>query len=209
MKFKHRNPTGTVHGVEYQDPGLLEPWKFDHTLKDLNNIVKKNIFSEDQVKRIYSAIQSAEKKNYFNTKPRGQAYTVGWDLPEDVRKTVQDIAKEETGEDWLVADFALCTYTTQVGIPELKMHRDENFATQRVCFDYQLESNTSWDIIVGRERYEMEDNSGILFSSTDQYHGRPVKEFTDTDYMKLIFFHMSKDGKHDSKEENENNILVN
>jgi hypothetical protein len=207
MRYKPRNPINPIHGIEFERPGAVELYKFESTLKDMKNEIKKNIFSQDQINRINRAVANVERTKYFNSKNRGQGYTVGWELPEDVRQVVQSIAKEATGTEWLIADMALCTYKNSEGIPELKMHRDENFDSQRICFDYQLDSNTSWDIVVGEDIYELEDNSGILFSSTDQFHGRPVKEFKDEDYIKLIFFHMSEDGKPDSNK-GDQNILV-
>jgi hypothetical protein len=195
--MKSRNPIDPVHGVEFENAGGTDRYKFDNTLADLPNIVKKNIFTKDQVSRIYEMISKSNGREFANP-ARGQSYLDMIDIPKDVIDTVQAVAEEATGEKWKLADYALCTYNNELGFPELKMHRDENFDEQRVCFDYQLESNTSWDIIVGEERYELEDNSGILFSSTDQYHGRPKKEFKDEDQIKLIFFHMSKSGINDS-----------
>jgi hypothetical protein len=203
MIVKHRNPTGTVFGVEYQNPGVAEPYKFDHTLKGLENKVIKNIFTEDQVLAIKDSI-SKSKKGFVNPN-RAQAYTISWELPDDVRKKIENLAFDTTGEEWLIADFAFCRYQNKTidgkeWKPELKMHRDENFQSQRLCLDYQLESNTSWDMIVVDSLFPMEDNSALLFSSTDQFHGRPKKKFLDGEFIDLIFFHLSKDGtSHDAE----------
>lgn len=188
-----------IFGVPYENPDRLPKDKFKRTLVDMPNVIKKNIFSENEIDLLFQSIERSEGREFANP-DRAQEYVDMFELPKEVGLRVEAIAKEVTGENWLIADFALCTYTNKTGKPNLKMHRDENFKSQRICFDYQLESNTSWDIIVGKEMYQIEDNSGILFSSTDQYHGRPNKDFQDEEYIKLIFFHMSKDGIQDSKD---------
>jgi hypothetical protein len=199
MKKKISNPFKPVFGVRYENAGQFEEYKFEHTLIDLENKVTKNIFTKNEIDLLFQSIKKSEGREFANP-TRAQEYVDLFELPKEVILKVEAVAKEATGENWLIADFALCTYTNKIGQPNLKMHRDENFKSQRICFDYQLESNTSWDIVVGKDIYHLEDNSGILFSSTDQYHGRPFKAFKDDEYIKLIFFHMSKDGVKDSKD---------
>ena len=199
MLKKLVNRQDLIFGAAYEDPNHIKKDKFERTLWDMPTVIKKNIFSENEIDLLFQSIKKSEGREFANP-DRAQEYVDMFELPEDVILKVESIAKEVTGEDWIIADFALCTYTNKIGKPILKMHRDENFDEQRICFDYQLESNTSWDIIVDKDMYQIEDNSGILFSSTDQYHGRPPKEFQDNEYIKLIFFHMSKNAIWDIKD---------
>ena len=194
-----------IFGTGYEIPKYEEGFKFQYTLADINNTVIKNFFSQEEIDQIRKNIKHGwHVKNHIQA-PRAQKYTTGWELPESVRQKVQDTVFDQTGKKWLVADYSVCRYekmfieeTNSYAQPKLKMHRDENFNTQRICIDYQLESNTSWDMIVGEKRWEMEDNSALLFSSTDQMHGRTPKIFLDGEYMDLIFFHLSEDGAPDN-----------
>lgn len=200
MIRKPRNPNGTIFGIGYENPGYPEEFKFKHTHENMPYKTIKNFLSEDEIAEVKDSILKTGNPKTFLKKARAQRYIVKWELPFSIKEKVEAGVLEHTGEQWVVADFAFCKYEKiiledgTVLNPELKMHRDENFDTQRLTLDYQLESNTSWDVIVDRELCQIEDNSALLFASTDQYHGRPPKEFLDGEYIDLIFFHLSKDG---------------
>ena len=81
-------------------------------------------------------------------------------------------------------------YSNQYGVPLLEMHQDGHVDanSKTICFDYQLESNTSWDLIVGNQNYSMSDNDAVLFDSSNEMHGRPNKTFADGEFITNLFF---------------------
>jgi hypothetical protein len=75
--------------------------------------------------------------------------------------------------------------------PHLPLHKDggEDFAgTREVMFDYQLDSNTYWDLIVEDQLVSLENNDACIFNPYLIEHGRPPKDFNDEEYKKNILF---------------------
>lgn len=81
-----------------------------------------------------------------------------------------------------------CEYSGKYGTPNLNMHKDHG-RKETICLDYQLESNTLWDMIIDDQTYMLADNEAVSFYSMSQTHGRPDRVFLDSDYMKMIFFY--------------------
>lgn len=78
--------------------------------------------------------------------------------------------------------------------PELPLHKDggEDFeGTREMMFDYQLDSNTEWDLIAGEEIVSLSNNDACIFNPYLIKHGRPSKNFKDQDYKKTILFFYS------------------
>lgn len=87
------------------------------------------------------------------------------------------------------------------GRPSLPMHKDSNIEegdtspyelerdaskTRVISFDYHLESNTHWPIIVEEEEFNLSDNDALLMYPEKQIHGRPNKQFKDNEYLQVI-----------------------
>ena len=87
-----------------------------------------------------------------------------------------------------ILDFiSYVVYDNQYGFPQLVPHYDR---PSNVCFllDYQVDSNTSWDLVVDGAPYSMSDNDMITMNVTSQVHWRDPKVFLDGEYVKVIFF---------------------
>jgi hypothetical protein len=82
---------------------------------------------------------------------------------------------------------ALCVvYSSEYGQPNLPPHFDGD--DTEFVVDFQLESNTQWDVGVDLKTYSLEDNSAIIFNPNEHIHWRPHKEFGDGEYVKMMFF---------------------
>jgi hypothetical protein len=79
------------------------------------------------------------------------------------------------------------TYSGLYGKPGLSEHKDGGFPFQ-IIVDYQLDSNTSWNIKVDGEEYEIENNDALVFDPVISSHSRPQKSFNPEDYVTMIYF---------------------
>lgn len=77
-------------------------------------------------------------------------------------------------------------YNAKYGLPLLPPHFDGD--STELLINYQLYSNTSWNIGVDLQTYDIEDNSALAFSPNENIHWRPKKIFADEEFVKMIFF---------------------
>lgn len=91
-------------------------------------------------------------------------------------------------EDLAVSSVTYVEYNSIYGTPNLPPHFDGDF--NELIINYQLSSNTSWDIGVDKEVYTTEDNSALIFNPNKHIHWRPIKDFNDGEYLKMLFFRL-------------------
>lgn len=77
-------------------------------------------------------------------------------------------------------------YNAKYGQPNLPPHIDGD--KNDLIINFQLSSNTSWDIGLGTETFTPEDNSALVFNGNTNVHWRPHKTFNEDEYVKMIFF---------------------
>lgn len=77
-------------------------------------------------------------------------------------------------------------YNNLYGIPELPPHFDGDDCD--LLLNYQLSSNTVWGIGLNKEIYNLQDNEAVIFSPNEVIHWRPIKNFLNEEYVKMIFF---------------------
>jgi hypothetical protein len=86
--------------------------------------------------------------------------------------------------DFMGANYV--EYSPKYGTPDLPPHFDGD--STDLIINYQLKSNTSWDVGVNEEIYKMEDNSAIMFNPNKDIHWRSKKIFEAEEFVKMIFF---------------------
>lgn len=80
------------------------------------------------------------------------------------------------------------------GNPSLGIHND--FGDQSdFLIDYQLESNTKWGIGVEEDVWELNDNDSLIINQRSYLHYRPIKNFQDGDFLKMLFFKFAAKGE--------------
>lgn len=104
----------------------------------------------------------------------------------DLCKTSYNLTSETEVE---VSSVAYVDYDAKYGTPNLPPHFDGD--SSEFILNYQLESNTSWDIGVDFITYPMENNSAVIFQPNKDIHWRPFKKFNDGEYVRMIFFRFS------------------
>jgi hypothetical protein len=168
------------------------------------NVIIENVFSDDEIKEIEDVIlnniDSRELVIWNDLNPRKDVSNISKLHSDMGRLLLQDITFSKNIKDKLSAVLndqginkkyltaAYCEYSGKYGRPILSMHRDKGLK-ETICLDYKLDSNTKWDLVIEGKSYDISKNSAIVFETVGQEHGRPTKQFSTEEYVKVIFFY--------------------
>lgn len=108
-------------------------------------------------------------------------------VPKAITDKLTDIVNGLYDKKLITRNSPLCVdYSAKYGKPDLPPHFDGD--TNEIIVDFQLSSNTSWDLGLGIEVYSIEDNSALIFNPNTNIHWRPHKQFEDGEYVRMLFF---------------------
>jgi hypothetical protein len=161
-----------------------------------------NVFSESEVDLINSLLLKDEVPvdehgNYLSYKNTGGVginedlgrlqYNLKPSLKFDnIKLNLQKTVNKMFNVDLTSSGVYCSEYSGKYGKPNLPVHWDHD--TNDIIFNYQLSSNTSWDLGVDKTTYSLEDNSAVVFNPNKYTHWRPHKTFRDDQYIKMLFF---------------------
>lgn len=129
-----------------------------------------------------SFVNSSEAK-YIIKSLNGRLMVELLPMPENIFEKIKKII----GSSYSQLSAVYAEYSPQHnGNPSLNMHYDRY--NDNLCFDYQLDSNTEWPIIIENKQFVLKNNSGLTFMTKSQYHGREEKIFKNNEYVKMLFF---------------------
>jgi hypothetical protein len=167
----------------------------------MNTIKIENIFSEEELNifnKIISDIkmQTLDSEEYLSLNdeicdidPVLGRLSIG-DLskyfPEKIYNKINKIASKALGATTAVNSAGYALYSNKYGSPNLPPHFDGD--TNDIIINFQLSSNTSWDLGLGLNTYKLESNSAIVFNGNTNIHWRPHKNFANGEYVEMIFF---------------------
>lgn len=177
---------------------------------DESNVIVKDILTESEISEIYEAVKNNNGSAFVE--PHCQLnYFIK--LPDYIVEKFTKHAKDISGNNNLVLTeycYAIYKNTNKDGVvykPSLFPHYDETFKEPRFTFDYQLNANISWPIVVEPDKeFVLLNNQAVTFSGTHQIHWRVPTLFEDTDFVEMIFCHFS-DPSSGPKGENLNKIM--
>jgi hypothetical protein len=102
----------------------------------------------------------------------------------------EKIASEAVGEELEVLDAGGTRYSTEYGwYPKLAPHYDAR-PTEIYIFDYHVQSDEDWGVVVEGKTFNFYENEALLFSGTGQVHWREQLKLKDNSRTDLIFFWM-------------------
>jgi hypothetical protein len=165
--------------------------------KETPNVIVDDVFTKEEIDLIYKAVENNNGNTFVE--PHAQANTF-IELPESIINKVTQKAKEISGnENLVVTEYCHARYanvTSHCGKfhfkPSLFPHFDETFKEPRFTFDYQINGNVDWPLVVAPDKkFVLKNNQALTFSGTHQIHWREPKHFTDDQYVEMIFFHFS------------------
>lgn len=173
--------------------------------------ILKNVFTQDEINGIKGSIKKAiESRKTLPVKPedvlRSEHSLYNFHYFDNSRLCVYDIdyspysykitkLMNQRYPGAKLVSSRYIEYSREWGdTPELPLHKDggEDFTgTREMMFDYQIDSNTDWDIIVGEDSVSLDNNDACIFNPYLIKHGRPSKDFKDDEYKKTILFFYS------------------
>lgn len=164
---------------------------------DIENKVIDNVFTEEQINRIYQYVENCPKDKIKNQNPWGQTvfyikeFNSRNDGASDIFDTIEDIIEKEYGKRMNILGIQFARYdTTSHIMPNLDFHIDSVFIKPMLTFDIQMRSTIDWPIIVKGKEYTLKDNQALTFSGTHQVHSRKPVEFKKDDVCDMIFCHL-------------------
>jgi hypothetical protein len=108
----------------------------------------------------------------------------------DITNKLITIATNILNEE-VVFDHAMSAiYSSKYGKPNLPPHFDGD--KNDLVVNFQLSSNTSWDLGLDLETHTIDDNSAIAFNANEIVHWRPHKNFNEGEYVHMVFFRFYK-----------------
>jgi hypothetical protein len=149
------------------------------------SVVKvKDVFSKEYIKTLFDLI---DKSEISDDERLGRSISI---LPTliNFNEGLKEIVNELNVKDLSVSSVTYVEYNNKYGTPNLPPHFDGDF--NELIVNYQLSSNTSWDVGVGKEVYKTEDNSALIFNPNKNIHWRPIKNFNDGEFIKMLFFRL-------------------
>jgi hypothetical protein len=112
-------------------------------------------------------------------------------IPKDIVEKLWDKIKDSVDKSFVDLHYSFVIYAEYTkksgGFPMLTPHFDGS-TTSSLILDYQLESNVTWEIGVESEIFELKDNDGLFFDPLENIHYRPIKNFNDEEFVKMLFF---------------------
>lgn len=104
----------------------------------------------------------------------------------EIQNKLEKIIKELYNLDLKLSNSGYSEYNSKYGQPNLPPHFDGDHT--KLIVNFQLSSNTEWNIGIDLDVYKLEDNSATIFNPNKNVHWRPIKDFKDGEYVKMIFF---------------------
>jgi hypothetical protein len=106
-------------------------------------------------------------------------------LTEDIIQQLYQVAERFTEIPLAMDHATYVEYNAKYGQPNLPPHFDGD--TNDLIINYQLESNTVWELGLDLQTFRLADNSALVFNANTQVHWRTHKDFKPDEYVKMIF----------------------
>jgi len=142
-----------------------------------------NIFSQEELDNLLLTTEQSEKTidDFL-----GRQRSLFLDSSKYPLDKLESISYQAYGSSLVLNDITYVEYNGKFGTPMLPPHFDGDFS--ELIINFQLSTNTVWQIGVDLELFTLEDNSAVLFHPNETAHWRPHKTFNDGEYVKMIFF---------------------
>ena len=157
----------------------------------MNNQVFSNIFDIDTInnlKQLKNSIDGRIDKNKGRIIRPIPNISL---LPKEVVTILTNKASELYNKNLKLYAAAFGQYSKEFGDPKLTPHIDE--VPSQFTIDYQLDGNVDWSIVIEGNEYWLKNNSILTFEGENVLHWRPKKEFSDNEFLDLIWFQFIDD----------------
>lgn len=164
---------------------------------DEQNIIVENVFTQEEINSVYNSMKNSSGSAFVKAFSQANTFIT---LEDNIIEKITNKAKEISGNNNLVlTEYCHARYanvTSDCGKrhykPSLIPHYDHTFKEPRFTFDYQLDANVEWPIVVEpNKKLILKNNQAATFSGTHQIHWREPQHFTDDQYVEMLFFHFT------------------
>lgn len=147
-----------------------------------------DLFLKEDLDDINSSIESyMQKENNIKLDSiLGRILFFQFKVSENIENKITKFCSDLLGVELKCAHAVYTEYNNLYGKPNLPPHFDGD--TNILVVDYQLKSNTSWDLGIDEQSYPLQDNSALIFNANEHVHWRPHKTFQNGEYIKMLFF---------------------
>ena len=153
-----------------------------------------NIFTEEEIASLEKEIGKAEEQNvHGGIAPLGRLEINRFHTPQEIGNKVLNLVEAIYGKPVILRSVSCVIYSSEYGQPNLPPHFDGDKSD--LIVDLQISSNTDWGIGIDLEVFPMEDNSALIFNPNTNIHWRPIKNFKDGEYVKMLFLRFSNKEK--------------
>lgn len=155
------------------------------------NLIVDNIFTKKEIDEIYEHVSKTPEDQKKLVTEFGHVAHFSW-LPQNIVDTIVEAARSITNLDIELRELSFARYSTAMGgKPLLFPHLDETFKEPRLTFDIQVDATIDWPLVVEGREFTLKNNQALTFSGTHQVHWRKHIEFSDSDYVDMIFCHFA------------------
>jgi hypothetical protein len=147
----------------------------------------ENFFSKTEIDYLKDFIKEKETLKLYKLRPdTGRlAINLGSIKPEIIAK-VQGVIQNIYGKDYKIKDAGFNRYKLEYGFPNLMPHLDDKNA--QVVFDYQIESNKKWNLLIEGKPIVLNDNDAVVFEGQKDVHWRDPVYFKSNEYLSMLNF---------------------
>jgi hypothetical protein len=163
--------------------------KIEEFLSNLDNLIIKEIFTEEDISDIYKTINNADDSNKRIVPALGhKSYSVNF--KQEILNKLELVVQNIYGKNWILRDYQFARYSFESKyVSKLPPHFDAIFSSHRLTLDVQLFGTRPWPLFIeGRERI-LENNQALIFSGTSQIHWREDLKLKRDDRFDMIFCH--------------------
>jgi len=165
----------------------------DNDFHNVENKIVDNVLTEQEILQVYNAIENKNGEAFIAPHCQLNLFI---QLPENIVDKLTAKAIEASGFPNLeLSEYCYARYKKTKNEngkeykPSLFPHYDETFKEPRFTFDYQLKGTIPWEIVVEDRGLTLKDNQAATFSGTHQIHWRTPTEFSEDDFVDMIFCH--------------------
>jgi hypothetical protein len=179
-----------IKGPAYEDYMRLKASTQAISNQDFEPIIVDNIFTPEQIAKIYDVVNSTPEENTaLKTWAGHKAWHVrlGADIEEAINVHVRKLFGDKL---YLNQDYSFARYDQSYGYKAKLFPHTDMRDSQRITFDIQLHADEPWAVIVEDKHYFLKDNQALLFAGTQQPHWREKKDIAFESKIDMIFCHL-------------------
>ena len=161
----------------------------DDLIKEINDIIEKELSNRPQIdwdNKNVGGMQNGYRIDPDLGRLLIEHLPLSFNIINEISKNFIDILN-----GYKYVNTMYCKYSSEYGRPQLQNHLDKG-KFETICIDYQLDSNTDWDLTIENKTYTLKNNDAVSFHTKKQLHGRSIKNFNPGEYVTMLFIYFDK-----------------